>query len=147
MRTVVVGTDGSAAAGEAVMWAAREARAREARLVVVHAWSVPAMAYNVTSLTLLPDRNHYQSAAEGVLERTVARIDADAVPLGVESVLAQGMAADVLVEAGRDAELLVVGSTGRSPVGQLLLGSVSQAVLRMATVPVVVIPAHQRVAA
>jgi nucleotide-binding universal stress UspA family protein len=37
------------------------------------------------------------------------------------------------------ADLIVLGSHGRGPIGRLLLGSVSQRVLRQATVPVVVV--------
>lgn len=147
MRTVVVGTDGSEAAEDAVHWAAEEAKARNARLVVVHAWTVPPLAYNVTSLSALPDPRLYRRSAEGVVERTLDHLDVDALPHGVDTVIARGAAQDVIVESGADADLIVVGSRGRSRLGQLLLGSVSQAVLRTATVPVVVVPARQAAAA
>jgi len=147
VRTVVVGTDGSEAAESAVRWATEEAKARDARLVVVHAWTVPPLAYNVTSLMAMPDPHLYRRTAEGVVERTLDRIDVEALPHGVDTVVAPGLAADVIVEAGADADLIVVGSRGRGPLGQLLLGSVSQAVLRTAAVPVVVIPAGQLAAA
>ncbi len=147
MRTVVVGTDGSEPAEEAVRWAAEEAKARDARLVVVHAWTVPPLAYNVTSLAAIPDPHLYRRTGEEVVKRTLERRDVEALPHGVETLVARGRAQDVIVEAGADADRVVVGSRGHGPLGQFLLGSVSQAVLRTAPVPVVVVPAGQAVAA
>jgi nucleotide-binding universal stress UspA family protein len=113
----------------------------------VHAWTVPPLAYNVTSLSAMPDPHLYRRTAEGVVERTLDRLDVDALPQGVDTVVARGAAPDVIAEVGADADLIVVGFRGRGPVGQLLLGSVSQAVLRTAAVPVAVVPASQKAAA
>lgn len=113
----------------------------------MHAWTVPPLAYNVTSLSAMPDPHLYRRTAEGVVERTLDRLDVDALPQGVDTVVARGAAPDVIAEVGADADLIVVGFRGRGPVGQLLLGSVSQAVLRTAAVPVAVVPASQKAAA
>src|SRR2546422_1030776 len=54
----------------------------------------------------------------------------------------EGDPGDAILEAARaeSADMIVLGSHGRGPIGRLLLGSVSQHVVRHATVPVVVVP-------
>lgn len=52
-----------------------------------------------------------------------------------------GALLDLIVETG--AEMLVVGSKRRSPLGKLLLGSTVQRVLLDSLVPVLVVKAHQ----
>jgi nucleotide-binding universal stress UspA family protein len=55
----------------------------------------------------------------------------------------QGPAAKVLLDAGHDADMIVVGSRGRGGFAGLLLGSVSQQVAQHAPLPVVIVP-HER---
>jgi nucleotide-binding universal stress UspA family protein len=54
----------------------------------------------------------------------------------------EGDPGDSILEAARAeaADMIVLGSHGRGPIGRLLLGSVSQHVVRHADVPVVVVP-------
>jgi nucleotide-binding universal stress UspA family protein len=54
----------------------------------------------------------------------------------------EGDPGDSILEAARAeaADMIVLGSHGRGPIGRLLLGSVSQHVVRHARVPVVVVP-------
>ncbi len=58
------------------------------------------------------------------------------------ALLLQGSTADTIVEKADELEawFLVVGSHGRSGLSKLLMGSVSEAVVRKAPCPVVVVP-------
>jgi nucleotide-binding universal stress UspA family protein len=57
----------------------------------------------------------------------------------------QGHPAQVLLDAARGADLLVVGSRGHGTLAGMLLGSVSQHCVQHSPCPVVVVPADHPV--
>jgi nucleotide-binding universal stress UspA family protein len=65
--------------------------------------------------------------------------------IAAEALLVQGPAADVIVlEADRlRADIIVLGSHGHGAMHQLMLGSVSDAVLRKTRRPVLIVPVRQ----
>jgi nucleotide-binding universal stress UspA family protein len=132
---VVVGVDGSPSSREALEWAAREARLRGDSLEAVIAWHIPTqMAYPGAPAVLYD----FEESAKEVLERELDAVlgpDATSVIRRVEP----GPAARVLIDASRDAELLVVGSRGHGEFAGMLLGSVSQHCTSHAHCPVVVV--------
>jgi nucleotide-binding universal stress UspA family protein len=75
------------------------------------------------------------------LERHAAQLAADGIATD-EPVLVMGHTADELLRMVQefDAGLLVVGSHGHGGLHHLLVGSVTEALLRRSTVPVVVVP-------
>ena len=134
---IVVGVDGSDCSLDALRWAVDEARLRGARIVAVNAWSLPQVstyseAAHVAELS-------FEEHARTALAEAVAGVDAAGVE--VERVVREGPAAAVLIDAARDASLLVVGSRGLGGFTGLLLGSVSQQCVQHAACPVVVVRA------
>ena len=55
----------------------------------------------------------------------------------------EGSPAEILIEASRDADLLVVGSRGLGGFKGLLLGSVSQQCSQHARCPIVIVGPHE----
>jgi nucleotide-binding universal stress UspA family protein len=64
-------------------------------------------------------------------------------PAGLRITVVQGNAAHVLIEASRDARMLVVGSRGHGAFAGMVLGSVSQHCVQHMTCPVVVVPSTE----
>ncbi|MEJ8278208.1 universal stress protein [Pseudonocardia spirodelae] len=139
MSTVVVGVDGSDAARDAVAWAAREAAARGADLMILQAFDVAGLYADAAVAPLLDDvEESIRAEAREILEaaRTVAAQSAPGVAVDVaEDRRAPSLA---LVERSRTAELLVLGSAGRGALGTAL-GSVTLSVASHAACPVVVV--------
>lgn len=136
-RRIVVGIDGSDVSREALLWARSEADATGAELVAVTAWSPPNASYP-TYGGYVPMRVPLDLPGQRRVEAEafVKEVVGDA---GVRVEVLRGHPANVLVEAARDADLLVVGSRGHGELVGTLLGSVSRKVAVHATCPVVVV--------
>lgn len=132
---IVVGVDGSAASIEALQWAARTADNTGAELVAVTTWDYPA-SYGMTA-----GFGDWDPAADAqkIADQAIAAAFPEPRPDTVRTVISQGHPAEILIEASRDAEMLVVGSRGRGGFVGLLLGSVSAYCAEHALCPVVVI--------
>jgi nucleotide-binding universal stress UspA family protein len=138
---ILVAVDGSEHAAQALRTAAQLAQEEHARLTVITAVpSAPALA---------------QMSAAGVALTEVAdllgeagkhiRAQVDALPrdISVQSIVVRGQPVEVILERLREGhhDLLVMGSRGLGRMSSALLGSVSQAILHEASVPVLVVRA------
>jgi nucleotide-binding universal stress UspA family protein len=123
-RTVVLATDFSPAAREAERLAGELARQAGATLHLVH---------------VLPFLS-----SPGEMAQKFATVEG-AVGPGLKRVTALlfGSAARTIVTYARDqgADLIVVGTHGRTGVSRVLMGSVAEAVARLAPCPVLTVPA------
>jgi nucleotide-binding universal stress UspA family protein len=144
--TIVVGVDGSDASGDALRWAAEEARLRSSSLVAVHAWSfVPPQPIGDPGMLAMPagdlpgQLDAESEAARISLDNAVAGILGADAGVEVERKLVEGDAGEALVAESKEAELVVVGSHGRSGFKAAILGSVSRHVVDHAACPVVVV--------
>jgi nucleotide-binding universal stress UspA family protein len=138
---VVVGIDGSTSSRDALVWAAREARLREAPLVVVHSRFRPSYDPVFAGGFYPPVAEASQDEVDGVLD-LAAEVVAQVEPgLKVSGVTRSGPAALVLLDvANEGAGLVVVGSRGLGAFGAFFLGSVSIHLAARSPAPVVVVP-------
>ncbi len=144
--TIVVGVDGSDASREALRWAADEARLRGSKVLALHAWVfVPAAPIGDPGMIAIPagdlagQLEAESEAARGQLEEAVAAVFGSEPDLKVEQRLTEADAGDALVAESDGAELVVVGSHGRTGLRAAILGSVSRHVVDHARCPVVVV--------
>jgi len=134
---VVVGVGEEPVTSAAVRFAAEEARRRGAELEAVRAWRCPA--HQSTDHPLLagePARLHEQQAAEA-LEKALQEVPDG---LAVRRRTVEGQPRTVLVDASRDADLLVLGARRRQRHFGLQLGRVAHGVLHHSACPVVIVP-------
>ncbi len=141
-RGIVVGYDGSPSSLEALTWAAVEARQRETSLTVLCAADVYTTSQGMPFVIDEVLEQQRRLADEGV--ETVRQLAGGAGP-GASDVRASVEIVDptaALVDASKQAELVVVGNRGRGRVAGALLGSVAFAVCAAAACPVVVVRAE-----
>jgi nucleotide-binding universal stress UspA family protein len=134
---IVVGVDGSDGSKQALDWALEEARLRDAEVLAVYAWVLVPLA--VPELPSVVDWEALQESAREFLDSFVSAAVEKHEGVVVRQAVLSGPAAEVLVEAAREAELLVVGSRGLGGFKGLLLGSVSNQCVQHASCPVVVV--------
>jgi nucleotide-binding universal stress UspA family protein len=135
---VVVGMEDDVTSEAALDFAARESTRLGRTLDVIHAWTVPA-TIGVDFGSAIPF-DALREAHEEILATSTARLRAAHPGVDISEWVEQGPAAPMLVDASKEAEMLVVGTHGRGAVAGLILGSVSHDVLLNMPCPVVVVP-------
>lgn len=142
-RRVVVGVDDHDLDGgqdnesvRAVRWACSMPGVEQVR--VVHSWFLPALAIGMFS-TVAAELEAMDTGAREIVDRVIAA--AGPAPDGVEVIgeAVRGTPGFALIEASREADLVVVGSRGRGGFSGLLLGSTSAEVAAHSHSPVAVI--------
>jgi len=133
-RSIVVGTDGSETADEAVRQAAQLARALGARVHLVCVYEPGAGADAQDGWA-----SGTREAVDATLARSAAVIEAEGVE--VERYPQRGDPADAILDVAeeRDADLIVIGNRGRTGAKRFLLGSVPNRISHHAPCAVLII--------
>jgi nucleotide-binding universal stress UspA family protein len=139
---MVVGVDGSVAGQRALNWAVAEAARRQHAgqpcvVLAICAWQFEPLAEPESVAIRLPDP---KVAAERLIDEAVTRACEDHPEVSVATEVLDGVPHDVLVRAGDQADLLVLGSHGHNHLYTAVVGSVTEGCIRNATCPVLVIP-------
>jgi nucleotide-binding universal stress UspA family protein len=143
-RRIIAGTDFSDPAMIAVKAAAKEAARTSAKLTVVHSldliWtpaSYPAMAFGGTPIEMSAEEiRELEAIAQKRLEETLREAHINA-----ETLVTVGPAGSAIIEIASEkkAQLIVVGTVGRTGLRRALLGSVAEAVAKGAPCSVLVV--------
>jgi nucleotide-binding universal stress UspA family protein len=129
---LVVGVDGSAPSAAALNFAFEEAALRGAALRALYVWQ-PGLRGTF-------DDHATQQECRRLLSETVAGRDAAYPQVELHHELVGGHPVKVLTQASAHALALLVGTRGHGGFAGMLLGSVSQGVLRHARCPVIAVP-------
>jgi nucleotide-binding universal stress UspA family protein len=145
MPGIVVGIDGSHHSTRALEWALKEAALEQAPLTVLTVHSVPAGTWTGNPVILQRDADDQETmlqAAEELTRKATSQLG-ESVPDSITVRAISGYPSQELIDASRDADLVVVGSRGAGGFAKLLVGSVTSQVVEHAHCPVVVVP-HER---
>lgn len=134
---VVVGVDGSPPSKAALRWAIRYAGLTHGVVDALIAWDYP-VTYEMPAVV---DDEGFHNDATAMLEKAVREVAGDEPPVKVVTTVAEGHAAQILVDESRGADLLVVGNRGHGAFTSALIGSTSERCVRHALCPVVVVHA------
>ncbi|MCP4448535.1 MAG: universal stress protein [Myxococcales bacterium] len=140
---IVVATDFSDQANDAISHAAVIAKARNVELVLVHALSMPDTGYNLPYSYRVPEA--YLELANEIRQKSEAKLDKEkkrleGLGLRVSIRCEAEMPDRSILDAAKacDAGLIVIGSHGRKGLARFLLGSVAEHVARHAPCDVLV---------
>ncbi len=143
----VVGTDGSLRAEKAVEWAAKHASERTVPVPLLIIHCVPSIAIpprTAAAVSFVEGRDYadtLRERAERIVGEVAERVRAQYPNLTVETAVVEGHPADVLAEAGKDADQIVVGARGAgAPALVKMLGGTSDYVVSHAQGAVAVVP-------
>lgn len=137
IETILVATDGSPASAAASDEAIDLSLRLGARLIVINVVNVPELttAGAIFPGTVVGAREEAEAIARRVVD------DARRSGVAATYLTWEGQPGEAIVAAAESegVDLVVVGTHGRSVIGRLLLGSVSEYVVRHSRVPVLVV--------
>jgi len=145
-RRILHPTDFSRASAPALRRAVALARACRAPLVLLHVMTPPSpfigegtLPSSYVDLLILARRSARRQLAAALARAKRGRVRAQAI-------FAEGLPADAILRAARRtrADLIVMGTHGRTGVSRVFLGSVAERVVRESRCPVLTVRAHGR---
>lgn len=141
MSGITVGIDGSDHSIRALEWAVNEATVRHAPLTVLTVHSVAQSGWTGNPIILPEDSGELEKERQAAEEMTLKVTSplGEERPASVTVRAVNGFPAQELIEASREADLMVVGSRGAGGFARLVAGSVSSQVVHHAHCPVVVL--------
>lgn len=138
---ILVCVDGSAASDAAVAWAAREAVMHQMPLTLLHAVAPIVVGWPVGQVFVeMPDwqKEGGKQVVDQARKTLTANLGASQPP-EILTEIVYSTVAPALIDASKDAWMIVAGSQGLGALGRLLLGSVTTALIHHAHCPVAVI--------
>ncbi|MFD3004836.1 universal stress protein [Thermus tengchongensis] len=140
-QSLLLPTDGSEAAERGVREGLRLAKALGARVAFLYALE-PLGPRLLLGPETLP---YYQELLEDARQAGLAALDrathlAEELGVPFEAHLLEGRAAEVILREAENHDLVVMASHGRTGLDALLLGSVTQEVVRRSPKPILVVP-------
>ena len=145
MSGIIVGVDGSGHSQRALEWAMKEAAIRHVPLTVLTVHEAIRGYYG--GMAVYPDdpirTEEARQAAQAETDKVLAGLDGPR-PDSVTVKAVHGFPVEELINAGKDADMIVLGSRGAGGFTRLMMGSVAGQVAQHAHCPVLLVPPENR---
>ncbi|HWQ56263.1 MAG TPA: universal stress protein [Bryobacteraceae bacterium] len=141
-RHILAPVDFSPLSGLGLRWAGMLARCGNARLTVLYASPFDAPPYFTAARMAQMEVRHHEElreAEEQLRTFTTSVLGSDGPSTTIKVVEALPVDAIITVAEGTGADLIVMGTHGRSGFNRVMLGSVAERVLRQSSVPVLTV--------
>jgi nucleotide-binding universal stress UspA family protein len=140
-RRILHATDFSRASSAALKAAVGMAKTNRGRLTILHVMAPPALALPGEGYVSPTLYERLEASARGQARKRLDAVVAKARAAGVRAtpLLLEGVPHEMITRAARKADLLVIGTHGRSGLAKLFLGSVASRLVTMAPCPVLTV--------
>ncbi len=141
IKKILCPTDFSETSRNALRYAKEFAMAMNAKLILLHV--VEPIAATAETVPFISEAELEKTAREEL--DTLIRKDCPP-SMAVSTLIKVGLSSDVILSAikSEDIDLVVMGSHGRTGLTRLLLGSVTEAVMRRASCPMLIVKEHEK---
>lgn len=140
MKTILVPTDFSVTAYNALRYAAELAGFSQTKLILFHAYHIPVPTTEIPVMLISPEELENENKQRiKKFEKEVSELSSN--KLKVESIVKQGFATDEILDLikKKKIDMVVMGMKGENELGKII-GSIVTSVMKKATCPVIVVP-------
>lgn len=143
-KRILVATDFSAASDGALEYAVDLAKALHASVTAVHAYDIPSYSYPDVAVPVPPE-----------MEREIVKAATRSIHDACDRLAKNGVKIEALVVKGKawveidrvadekNADVIVLGTHARGPLGRVFLGSVAEKIVRTSKLAVLVVPSKK----
>ncbi|HWQ26478.1 MAG TPA: universal stress protein [Chlorobaculum sp.] len=143
IQSILCPIDFSEASKNAFRYACEFAKAMGSKIILLNVIEPRPMAADMT-LNYIPLEEDLVNAAREDFEPLVQEVKSKGIAVQADVMI--GVPADMILSQATDfdASLLIMGSHGKTGLSRLLMGSVAEAVVRKAKIPVLIVKAEEK---
>ncbi len=139
-KKILLPTDGSKGVEKAINCATTLALEFNAKIFVLFAVEAPTLVFEYTNFTQEKVVDSMKQEGQQVIEKTIELVRASGVN-DIDSAIREGHPGKVILDYAHEQkiDLIVMGTHGRRGIDRILLGSVTEEVIRLSSVPVLTV--------